>query len=232
MIITRSPLRISLGGGGTDLPSYYKKHSGFLIAAAGPLIEVWMGKHYENAAYLVAVFALATQAHLLTGPGTSILKGIGRPKAELHYVIPNAIALLVTVPLSHAIVGAWTVPGIATATVAATLLSAAWFVVRANTILQVSAGEYTRFVLIPGLVPYLIAAPFALPAAYAVENFGRWVAFGILTVSGVLYSVALLMVVDRLVLETGERYWFYDVLRAKMGRFLPRRAATPVEENV
>jgi len=34
MIITRSPLRISLGDGGTDLPSYYKKHSGFLIAAA------------------------------------------------------------------------------------------------------------------------------------------------------------------------------------------------------
>lgn len=34
MIITRSPLRISLGGGGTDLPSYYRKHGGFLIAAA------------------------------------------------------------------------------------------------------------------------------------------------------------------------------------------------------
>jgi D-glycero-alpha-D-manno-heptose-7-phosphate kinase len=34
MIITRSPLRISLGGGGTDLPSYFRKHSGFLIAAA------------------------------------------------------------------------------------------------------------------------------------------------------------------------------------------------------
>ena len=34
MIITRSPLRISLGGGGTDLPSYYKKHTGSLIAAA------------------------------------------------------------------------------------------------------------------------------------------------------------------------------------------------------
>ena len=34
MIMTRSPLRISLGGGGTDLPSYYQEHSGFLIAAA------------------------------------------------------------------------------------------------------------------------------------------------------------------------------------------------------
>src|SRR6195952_4336467 len=34
MIIVRSPLRISLGGGGTDLPSYYRDHEGFLIAAA------------------------------------------------------------------------------------------------------------------------------------------------------------------------------------------------------
>src|SRR5262245_17891935 len=34
MIITRSPLRITLGGGGTDLPSYYESHGGFLIAAA------------------------------------------------------------------------------------------------------------------------------------------------------------------------------------------------------
>src|SRR3990172_8300753 len=34
MIITRAPLRITLGGGGTDLPSYYREHSGFLIAAA------------------------------------------------------------------------------------------------------------------------------------------------------------------------------------------------------
>ena len=34
MIITRSPLRISLGGGGTDLPSYYREHGGFLVAGA------------------------------------------------------------------------------------------------------------------------------------------------------------------------------------------------------
>jgi D-glycero-alpha-D-manno-heptose-7-phosphate kinase len=34
MITTRSPLRISLGGGGTDLPSYYQSHGGFLVAGA------------------------------------------------------------------------------------------------------------------------------------------------------------------------------------------------------
>ena len=34
MLLVRSPLRISLGGGGTDLPSYYRKRGGYLIASA------------------------------------------------------------------------------------------------------------------------------------------------------------------------------------------------------
>jgi D-glycero-alpha-D-manno-heptose-7-phosphate kinase len=34
MILVRSPLRISLGGGGTDLPSYYRDYEGFLVSAA------------------------------------------------------------------------------------------------------------------------------------------------------------------------------------------------------
>jgi D-glycero-alpha-D-manno-heptose-7-phosphate kinase len=34
MIISRAPVRLSMGGGGTDLPSYYQKYGGFLLAAA------------------------------------------------------------------------------------------------------------------------------------------------------------------------------------------------------
>ncbi len=34
VIFSRAPLRISLGGGGTDLPSYFSEHGGFLIAGA------------------------------------------------------------------------------------------------------------------------------------------------------------------------------------------------------
>jgi len=34
VIFSRAPLRISLGGGGTDLPSYYSRHEGFLVSAA------------------------------------------------------------------------------------------------------------------------------------------------------------------------------------------------------
>lgn len=34
MILTRAPMRITLGGGGTDLPSYYSKYGGYVISAA------------------------------------------------------------------------------------------------------------------------------------------------------------------------------------------------------
>lgn len=34
MIVSRAPVRLSMGGGGTDLASYYEKHGGFLMAAA------------------------------------------------------------------------------------------------------------------------------------------------------------------------------------------------------
>ena len=32
--MTRTPFRVTLGGGGTDLPSYYSKYGGFVVACA------------------------------------------------------------------------------------------------------------------------------------------------------------------------------------------------------
>ena len=53
MIIARSPLRISLGGGGTDLPSFYKKYGGFLIAAAiDKYVYVTLTKPFKSGIYL------------------------------------------------------------------------------------------------------------------------------------------------------------------------------------
>jgi D-glycero-alpha-D-manno-heptose-7-phosphate kinase len=56
MIIVRSPLRISLGGGGTDLPSYYKDHEGFLIAAAIDKY-VYIALHQTVVDYLILKYS-------------------------------------------------------------------------------------------------------------------------------------------------------------------------------
>ena len=53
MIICRSPLRISLGGGGTDLPSYFKKNEGLVISAAiNKYVYTTIIKPYKKGIYL------------------------------------------------------------------------------------------------------------------------------------------------------------------------------------
>jgi D-glycero-alpha-D-manno-heptose-7-phosphate kinase len=52
VLFSRAPLRISLGGGGTDLPSYYGEHGGFLVAGAIDkyvymLIHTTFQRHYR-----------------------------------------------------------------------------------------------------------------------------------------------------------------------------------------
>jgi D-glycero-alpha-D-manno-heptose-7-phosphate kinase len=49
MIVSRAPVRFSLGGGGTDLPSYSREHGGFLVAAAiDKFVFVCVARRFQN----------------------------------------------------------------------------------------------------------------------------------------------------------------------------------------
>lgn len=49
MIISRAPVRLSMGGGGTDLPSYYEKFGGFLMAATiNKYVYILLNKRFEK----------------------------------------------------------------------------------------------------------------------------------------------------------------------------------------
>jgi len=196
---------------------------GLLAVMPSPILDVWMGKHYAGAAYLVVIFSISTQIHLMTGPGTSILKGIGRPKEEFYYALPNVAVLLVAVPIARLVQGRWTTLGIATAVAISTLISAGYFLLHANRLLKISVGEYWKQVFGPGMVPYLVAAPFALPAAYVVAHNGRWASAGWIAGIGAVYSIALLVVVDMLVFAKPERLWFHAMVSNKLAKVFPAK---------
>jgi D-glycero-alpha-D-manno-heptose-7-phosphate kinase len=49
MIIVRAPLRVSLGGGGTDLPGYFLKNNGFVVSAAiNKFITIIINENLKN----------------------------------------------------------------------------------------------------------------------------------------------------------------------------------------
>jgi D-glycero-alpha-D-manno-heptose-7-phosphate kinase len=78
MIIARSPLRITLGGGGTDLASYYAEHEGFLVAAAiDKYVYVTVMRPFSRGIYLKY----------------SALEHVDRVEDIKHPIIREALAL-------------------------------------------------------------------------------------------------------------------------------------------
>ncbi len=198
----------------------------FIATIALPLLDVWMGKRFPGAAYLLVVFAIATQFHLLTGPGTSILRGIGRLRDEFYYLLPNLGLLAILVPLAWVIQGRWTTLGIGTAVPAATVLASLFFVRHSNRVLGVAIGEYVLTVALPGVVPYLLALAFTIPVSYAVNHTTRWMGAAWIVLAGLVYSTLIALVVDRFVWSEGERLWFHAVIRIKLGRLFRFRGMT------
>jgi O-antigen/teichoic acid export membrane protein len=113
-----------------------------LAVASGPLLTVWLGVAYPASAYLMTIFAVQQNVHLMTAPGTSILKGIGRPKEEFYYIVPNIVMALIAIPLCRLVLGYWSAAGLGSGVVIATVVSASFFVAHANRILGVSWRTY------------------------------------------------------------------------------------------
>lgn len=88
MIIARSPLRVSLGGGGTDLPSYYQDHGGFLVAAAIDKY-VYLTLHHTFRQEIILKYSKLERAHSVDEVEHPIfrealkLAGLDQPSLEL-----------------------------------------------------------------------------------------------------------------------------------------------------
>ncbi len=194
---------------------------GFLACLAAPILGSWLGKDYPGAPLLMAAFCLATQVHLLTGPGTSILKGLGKPLEEFHYCIPNALTLVVFLPLSWLVSSSWTVMGIAFAVMASTLVSSVWFQWHANQVLKVPNGIYLKRVILAGMAPYPIAAVCSVPVWLLFGRVDRWTMAAIIGVTGVVFSLVCVYLVLRVVFDRGERDWFLSMLQSKVSGMVP-----------
>lgn len=84
MIITRTPLRISLGGGGTDLPSYFKMDGGFVLSAAiDKYVYLSVNKTFTSD-FLIKYSELERVAHL-----SDIVHPIVRTALELLDIQPG-----------------------------------------------------------------------------------------------------------------------------------------------
>jgi len=194
---------------------------------AGPVLQVWLGAQFPFLAHqrviaLFVVFNLAMQFHMLTGPGTSMFRGMGRVYEEFTYSIPNLILLGITVPAARWIQGRWTPYGIGIAVAVATAGSACVLMGRVLFVLHLSLARFLRVVIVPGLAPYAIAGALAWPVTQLVAMVTRWQGAGVLLLAGMLYSVGVVAVLNLWVLTDAEKEreatWYRRSLGMLRGR--------------
>jgi len=173
---------------------------------------------------LFVVFSLAMQFHMLTGPGTSIFRGMGRVYEEFNYSVPNVLLLGVTLPVSRWILGAWTPLGIGIAVAVATAGSACVLMGRVLFVLDLPLKRFLRVVILPGLAPYLAAGLLAWPAERLVAEVNRWQGAGVIAVVGLVYGAAVIATLHYWILTNEEKQKGIKLVKQVLGSFHSQRA--------
>jgi O-antigen/teichoic acid export membrane protein len=187
--------------------------SGFMAAAAAPVLSVWVGRIYPGTAYLMTIFAIQQHVRSMTGPGTSILRGMGRPWQDFAFTAPNMLLAVVMIPLSRLVLGRWSAVGLGTAMAGASIAASIIFVIYANRIFEIPRWQYFRAVVVPSLIPYLVGELVAIPLWRIVAGMNRWPGAAVVGFAGILYLIVLALVIDRVVLTSEERRWFREIIR-------------------
>lgn len=193
----------------------------FLTFAAAPCLTFWLGRLPEQAVLLTVLFAISSQFHLLTGPGTAIWKASGRPMMEFHYSLTNCAALLLLVPLSRVLCGGWTVAGIAMACAAATVVSALWFLGWTHREIGVDGRTFWKNTLLPGLLPYGTAALCLGPFSDGAAAGSRLWAGASVVILGLLYLGSTAAVLYAVCASGKERESIRSLLRRALGPMTP-----------
>ena len=181
---------------------------GFLAAFSLPVITAWIGfdAKYHTAAIILTLVCLPYQMNELTGPASAFHRGVGKPGRELIYPITQLLLVTLTVALGFLWAGR-SVLVICIAVASSMVASALFYLSYTNHCLGLGIGEYTRKVLAPGIVPYLVGFALMWLARpwFAWAGTGRWQVLPILGACGVVYSLLSIALLYRVICDWGER---------------------------
>ena len=166
----------------------------FILAGAPALIRAWLGPGYAQSVLVIQFLGLGHLVHLLTGIGTAIAKGIGKPEYETQYTL---ILLVLQTAFGVALVIKLGFLGILIATPISLLISSSYFMFIFHRYLQMPLRQFGCDVYLKPLGACFLASLAVLTVDHALARFylaqGRLVALSILGVEALLFSVIYLV---------------------------------------
>ncbi|CAM2010056.1 lipopolysaccharide biosynthesis protein [Acanthopleuribacter pedis] len=199
---------------------------GFLACFSFSIISAWVGPDpkFTLAAIMMSMFTLPVQFHTLSGPATSMFKGIGKPWREFYFPVIHLAVLIACIPVGWYLfqesagndeLQRQNTMNLAILVCVAQTIASFIYMYYANAKFGISQIRYLVHVVWPGLAPYLVGAVlyFATLPIFTPFHGDRWPTLAILIVVGVVY-VLLNLGVCWYFFQEGER----DRVRGIIGK--------------
>lgn len=162
-----------------------------LIVLARPILSVWVGERYANAAPLVVILTLATLVATSQWPANTVLQGMARHRLLAATSLGSGVANLL---LSIALIGPLGLTGVALGTLIPNVVEFAIVIPFAMRVMGVRGSEAVRKIFLPALSPALIMT-LALLALQKLIEPSTLISIGLIAGMGVLvYMVAYLCI--------------------------------------
>jgi O-antigen/teichoic acid export membrane protein len=179
----------------------------FLIFFAPQIIETWVGRGYPQSVYVMQILGVGTFINLFTGIGTACVRGMGKPRYEIQYMMVSAILILVlAVPLIRQL----GIAGAAWAYCIGQTVGSLYFLWLANRLFDVSWPRFVKKVLPSVFMMFAMGLPSTILCNFLwpLAEHSRWLKLGILAVVGIFYvmiSLVVLNLFQQLLLSNEER---------------------------
>jgi O-antigen/teichoic acid export membrane protein len=186
-----------------------------IVALSPAVFAAWLGPGHEDAARAAIALGVVLAFTILTGVGSAVIRGVGRPGIEAEYFV---VASLVHVPLSLLLIPRFGFVGGLWALVLSGVVGPLWFVVRVHRALALSLAAELRERFLPPIVASVIAG---IAGAVVARTFERLVSpalEGRLLHLGALLAGGATLVLLAAGLLAGVRYVTLAELRALRAR--------------
>lgn len=199
---------------------------GFMAFFAAPIGKAWLAKGGELGADLMAfpmimaLTALWSHLHIVTGPGSAVLRAMGKAGNEFVYHGLRFVLLAICVSISLYLMPSSTA-GLAWGLALGGAAAATAYLAVNQRVLALPLRNLFAQILLPGLAAYPLAGllravwDLAIPA-----TTGRWETLAALALFGVLYALAYLLLAWAWLLNGVERAYL-GALGAKLFGRLP-----------
>lgn len=168
----------------------------FTILTAPSIMSIWMGEGYERSVLVIQALTLGFSFNLLTGVGTTMARGIGKPEYEMKY---GLVTIVLNILLGVALITKLGFSGVLIATLLAAITGSTYFMSLFHRYLGKTFMQFAKETYPKPIIASLLAGLLMHITGFTIDLFcppsSRLVSVAILGLKGAVFLGSYLITI-------------------------------------